>query len=69
MRKSGAEEIENNVYSFKELVGYDIPDPYGKDIDEYRRVFALLEGGMSALIENLNLRAHALPPAPRKKKS
>ncbi len=68
LRKSGAEEIENNVYSFEELAGCNIPDPYGKDIDEYRRVFALLEGGMSALIDKLNLKAYALPPTPRKKK-
>lgn len=68
LRKTGAEEIENNVYSFEELAGCNIPDPYGKDVDEYRRVYALLEGGMSALIENLNLKAYALPPTPKKKK-
>ena len=68
LRKSGADEIENNVYSFEELAGCNIPDPYGKDVEEYRRVYALLEGGMYALIERLDLKAYALPPTPRKKK-
>lgn len=62
LRKAGAEDIENNVYSFEELVGYDIPDPYGFSIDEYRRVYEMLEGGMSALIEKLRLKEYALPP-------
>ena len=37
MRKAGAEDVENNVFSFQELVGYDVPDPYGMNIDAYRR--------------------------------
>ena len=53
LREAGEEEIENNVYSFFELVGYEILDPYGRDLDCYRYVFQLLEGGMSALIEKL----------------
>ena len=68
LRKTGADDIENNVYSFEELAGCNIPDPYGKDVEEYRRVYALLEGGMSALIKGLDLKAYALPPTPRKKK-
>ena len=62
LRKSGADEVENNVYSFGELAGYNVPDPYGKDIDAYRYVYQLLEGGMYALIEKLHLREYALPP-------
>lgn len=62
LRKAGAEEIENNVYSFEELVGYGIPDPYGFSIGEYRRVYEMLEGGMSVLIEKLQLKEYALPP-------
>ena len=53
----GDEEIANNVYSFAELCGYDIPDPYGREIDAYRYVFSMLEGGMSAIIEKLGLNA------------
>ena len=65
LRKTGAENIENNVYSFEQLAGYSVPDPYGKDIEAYRYVFELLEGGMSEVIEKLNLKAHALPTPPK----
>ena len=58
----GEEEIANNIYSFAELCGYDIPDPYGREIDAYRYVFSMLEGGMSAIIEKLQL---AQPPKKR----
>ncbi len=69
LRKVGEEEIENNIYSFFDVAGYDIPDPYGYDIDRYRDTYELLEGGMSALIENLQLKKHALPAkAPTGKK-
>lgn len=65
MRKAGAEEIDNNVYSFYELAGYEVLDPYGKDVDCYRYVFGLLEGGMSALIEKLALQNLAKKPKKR----
>ncbi len=68
LRKSGAEDIENNIYSFSQLTGYSIPDPYGKDVEAYRYVYQLLEGGMYEVIEKLHLREHALP-APEKKPS
>ncbi len=53
LRQAGAENIENNVYSFSELAGYEILDPYGRDMDCYGYVFELLAGGMSALIEKI----------------
>ena len=53
LRKAGEENIENNVYCFSELTGYEVLDPYGKDLDCYRYVYELLAGGMSALIEKL----------------
>ena len=59
MRKSGEENFENNVFSFGEIAGYEILDPYGKDIDCYRYVYELIKGGMSALIEKLQLRGLA----------
>ena len=65
LRKAGAENIENNVYSFEQLAGYTIPDPYGQDVDAYRRVYEMLEGGMYAIIEKLNLKEHALPAPPK----
>lgn len=53
LRALGEEEIENNVYSFSELAGYEVLDPYGRDMDCYKYVFELLEGGMYAVIEKL----------------
>ena len=65
LRKDGAEEIENNVYSFRELAGYEIPDPYGMEMDKYEYVYRLLEGGMSAIIDRLALSSYALPIKPK----
>ena len=53
LRAAGEEEIENNVYSFSELAGYQVMDPYGRDMECYRYVYELIDGGMSALIEKL----------------
>ena len=66
LRKAGKDDIENNVYAFEQLAGYSIPDPYGKDIDAYRYVYQLLEGGMYAIIDGLHLKEHALPAPPKK---
>ncbi len=68
LKKAGLidDEVENNVYSFAELTGYEVLDPYGKDLDCYRYVYGLIEAGVSALIENLRLKDYALPPTPRK---
>lgn len=41
----------DNIFSFKELVGYDIPDPYGQGEEAYERAYKQLEGGMSAIVE------------------
>lgn len=76
-KKKTETEIENNVYSFAELTGEEVMDPYGKGMDCYRYVYSLLDGGMSALIANLRLRENAAPlqestkkkPASRKKKA
>ena len=53
MRKAGVQEVDNNVYSFSDSVGYSIIDPYGHDLDCYAYVFGLLEGGMSAIIDKI----------------
>ncbi len=53
LRAAGEEEIENNVYSFSELAGYQVMDPYGGDMECYRYVYELIDGGMSALIAKL----------------
>lgn len=61
LRENGEEDIENNVYSFSELVGYEIIDPYGKDLDCYGYVYELLNVATDELIEKL------LPEHVRKK--
>lgn len=43
-------EKKDNIFSFKEIVGYDIPDPYGLGEREYIRAFSQIQGGMSAII-------------------
>ena len=58
-RKIGEEAQENNVHSFYEISGYEVLDPYGKDIDCYRYVFGLLSAGLDGLIEKLHLRENA----------
>ena len=62
---NGTNHFENNVYSFAELTGSDVLDPYGKDIECYRYVYALLATGMPMLIEKLHLREHAILPKKR----
>lgn len=54
---------ENNVFSFYELVGYEIPDPYGLTIEHYRYVFQKLSQAMPTVIEKF-----CQPkPAPKKR--
>ena len=53
LRRAGFSEIENNVFSFSDIAGYEIPDPFGKDLDCYRLTYQKIVGGMSALIEKL----------------
>lgn len=53
LREAGFSEIENNVYSFSELAGYEIPDPFGRDIDCYRLTYRKLAEGMAAVIRKL----------------
>lgn len=53
LREAGEEEIENNVYSFLELAGYEVLDPYGRDMDCYHYVFELIKGGMPAIIDKI----------------
>ena len=65
LRKAGAEDIENNVYSFAEITGYDILDPYGRDLECYRYVFELLFTGIPVLIEKLELGRFATLPPPK----
>lgn len=65
LKKAGEEAQENTVYSFAEITGYEVLDPYGRDLDCYRYVYGLLSAGISKLIERLNLRAYATTPKKR----
>ena len=49
----GEDEIANNVYSFAELCGYDIPDPYGEDLDEYRQCRDMIKGYIDRIVKRL----------------
>ena len=65
-KKAGEEAQENNVHSFYEITGYEVIDPYGKDIDCYRYVYGLLCAGIDRLIDKLDLRLHAYVPKTKK---
>lgn len=71
LRAVGEENIENNVYSFKDITGYEIVDPYGKDIECYRYIYELIAGGMSLLIDKILPKEiwKKYVPRPRKKKT
>ena len=56
---------ENNIYSFADLVGYEIPDPYGLTLEHYRYVFDKLSAGMNAILERFCKEAEK--PAPKKR--
>ncbi len=68
-KKAGEESAENNVYSFEELTGYEVLDPYGRDIECYRYVYDLLSAGMTALVEKLRLKENAYLPKTKSKKT
>ena len=55
LKKAGEdlEEVENNVYSFVELTGYEIMDPYGRNLDCYRYVYQLMDSGKQAVLDKL----------------
>lgn len=43
------------IHSFYSLVGYDVPDPFGRELDCYRFVFQKLSDGMEKIFQKLNL--------------
>ncbi len=65
LKKACEEATDNNVYAFSELAGYDVMDPYGKDLECYRYVYGLLFAGVNALVEKLSLRENAYTPKKR----
>ncbi|MBQ8319424.1 MAG: hypothetical protein IJX81_00925 [Clostridia bacterium] len=66
---SEREDAENNVYSFSDFVGYEIPDPYGQGIESYREVFAKLLSGMPKIVEGVfpkEEKKEKMPPKEKK---
>ena len=51
--KAGVQDRQNDVYSFFDIAGYQVIDPYGKGLDCYEYVYGLLDGGMDALIDKI----------------
>ena len=49
-----------NVQSMREICGFDIPDPYGCDLDTYRRTADLLRRAVDMIIEKYFLSAQTL---------
>ena len=47
----------DNVFSVREICGFDIPDPYGCDLETYRRTAKLLSRAVDAIIEKYFLPA------------
>ncbi len=66
LKKAEVEEKENNVYSFYDITGYEVPDPYGKGLDCYRYVYNLFAAGIETLVEKLELSKHAYIPKTKK---
>lgn len=72
MKGADVAVVENTVYSFKELAGYEVFDPYGRDMDCYGYVYELIAGGMPKILDALlpeNIReVKTTTRKPRKKK-
>ncbi len=41
------------VFSMRETVGFDIPDPYGMGVEEYRNCAKMLDRAADIIVENL----------------
>ena len=67
---NGEREIENNVWSFSDICGYQIPDPYGRDLDAYRETFLKINQAMPPLFEKFfpeKEKEQEQKPAPKKR--
>lgn len=54
MTRAQSELLEGafeNVYSMGDIAGFDIPDPYGQDIEAYRKTARLIEIAVNKIIE------------------
>lgn len=53
--KSGS--FGENIHSFYSLVGYEIPDPFGRDLACYRATFDEIFNAMPVILEKLDIKA------------
>ncbi len=67
LKKTGEEATENNVYAFCDITGYEVLDPYGRDLECYRYVYGLLYAGVAAMVNKLRLAEFAYQPKSKKK--
>ena len=47
--------LGENIHSFYSLAGYEIPDPFGKDLNCYRATFEAIVKAMPVILEKLGL--------------
>ncbi len=64
-KKVDGEATDNTVRSFSEFTGYEIFDPYGRGLAGYRYAYDLLNAGVNALVDKLDLRQYAYSPKPK----
>ena len=62
--------LGENIHSFYSLVGYEIPDPFGMDLNCYRATFERIARAMPELLEKLGVKAKPVEQAqPTKRES
>ena len=49
--------LGENIHSFYSLVGYEIPDPFGRDLNCYRETFERIAKAMPEVLEKLGIQA------------
>ncbi|MBR2341801.1 MAG: hypothetical protein IKA72_05285 [Clostridia bacterium] len=49
--------LGENIHSFYSLAGYEIPDPFGRDLDCYRITFARIIKAMPIILEKLGVKS------------
>ena len=49
--------LGENIHSFYSLVGYEIPDPFGHDLNCYRETFERIAKAMPIILEKLGVKS------------
>ncbi|MBQ8375024.1 MAG: hypothetical protein IJX98_05580 [Clostridia bacterium] len=60
----GEERAENNVYSFSDFCGYQVPDPYGYGIEAYEKTYEAISSATEPIFAALL--SEEKPKKPRK---